>query len=138
MSLILNAEANDHVLSCGGKTVFLAAVARPLFDANGKQDNATPHCKPDDPDIATAGWTDGGNIQLDFQPRNSRECNTLDLGYFTSIQALQYQADYYNLDKLIYALKPSYVSLAPVKLDNIFITLQKVFECKLCAGGSNE
>ncbi|OWZ16060.1 hypothetical protein PHMEG_00010204 [Phytophthora megakarya] len=103
-----------------------------------QQDNATPHCKPDDPDIAAAGRADGWNIQLDFQPPNSSDCNTLDLGHFTSIQALQYQADCYNLDQLIYAVKTSYASLAPVKLDNIFIMLQKVFECMLRAGGSNE
>ncbi|OWZ07753.1 Mar9 Transposase [Phytophthora megakarya] len=103
-----------------------------------QQDNATPHCKPDDPDIAAAGRADGWNIQLDFQPPNSPDCNTLNLGYFTSIQALQYQADCYNLDQLIYAVKTSYAALAPVKLDNIFFTLQKVFECMLRAGGSNE
>ncbi|OWZ16260.1 Mar9 Transposase [Phytophthora megakarya] len=62
------------------------------------QDNATPHCKSDDPDIVAVGRADGWNIQHDFQPPNSTDCNTLNLGYFTSIEALQYQADAYNLD----------------------------------------
>ncbi|OWY94288.1 Mar9 Transposase [Phytophthora megakarya] len=166
MSLVVNAEANGkrtsknrlagtpetkNLDSVNGKVYkrYLLENGIPAIKAKSpitekcmpiiiQQDNATHHCKPDDPDIAAAGREDDWNIQLDFQPPNSPDCNTLDLGYFTSIQALQYQADCYNLDQLIYAENTSYAALAPVKLDNIFITLQKVFECMLRAGESNE
>ncbi|KAE9348920.1 hypothetical protein PR003_g6164 [Phytophthora rubi] len=76
--------------------------------------------------------------KLEFQPANSPDYNTLDLGYFSSIQALQYQEDCYNIDQLIRAVRKSYDALECEKLDNIFLTLQKVFECALRAGGSNE
>jgi hypothetical protein len=56
-----------------------------------QQDNARPHAKVDDPAILEAGHEGGWNITLTCQPPNSPDFNVLDLGYFNSIQSLQYQ-----------------------------------------------
>ncbi|KAG3109899.1 hypothetical protein PI124_g10924 [Phytophthora idaei] len=103
-----------------------------------QQDNATLHVSPNDEEIRAAGHADGWNIKLLFQPANSPDMNALDLGYFSSLQAHQYQEDCYNIDGLSSAVQKSYASLVPEKLDNIFLTLQKEIECVMLVGGGNE
>ncbi|KAE9007553.1 hypothetical protein PR001_g16941 [Phytophthora rubi] len=114
----------------------------PVWDKSSpiviQQDNATPHCQPTDPDILAAGVADGWNIRLAFQPANSPDLNTLDLGYFASIQALPYREDCYDIVQLIQAIRKSYAALEVYKLDNITLTLQSSMECVMRAGGSNE
>ena len=44
---------------------------------------------------------DGFYIQLVQQPPNSPDMNVLDLGFFRSIQALQYQKAAYNVTQLV-------------------------------------
>ncbi|ETI36170.1 hypothetical protein F441_17525 [Phytophthora nicotianae CJ01A1] len=62
-----------------------------------QQDNATPHISPSDPDDLAAGTADGWNIRLSYQPANSPDTNTLDLGLFASLQALQLQQPVYGI-----------------------------------------
>ncbi|ETI53387.1 hypothetical protein F443_03632 [Phytophthora nicotianae P1569] len=59
-----------------------------------QQDNAKPHVSVDDPDIMAAGRSGGWDIRMRCQPPNSPDLNVLDLGYFRSIQSLQYQTEW--------------------------------------------
>ena len=62
-----------------------------------QQDNAKPHIAPNDKDFVDEATKDGFNIQLVQQPPNSPDMNVLDLGFFRSIQALQFQKAAYNV-----------------------------------------
>ena len=102
-----------------------------------QQDNAPVHIKPTDPAFVAAVENSNMDIQLVFQPPNSPDLNVLDLGFFNAIQTLQYQANPKNIDELIEAVATSFNKLELQKLDNIFLTLQKVMECVILAKGSN-
>jgi hypothetical protein len=102
-----------------------------------QQDNATPHQLQDDRDIAEAGQSGGWDIRLLNQPPNSPDLNALDLGYFTSIQSLQYQRRCRSLPELVQAVKDSFDELPTPTLDSIFSTLQMVMEAIMWARGSN-
>ncbi|KAG3094513.1 hypothetical protein PC121_g2980 [Phytophthora cactorum] len=56
-----------------------------------QQDNAEPHVLEDDSELEAAGSIGGWTIQMRCQPPRSPDLNVLDLGYFSSIQALQYR-----------------------------------------------
>ena len=91
-----------------------------------------------DPEIVAAGTSDGWNIHLMCQPPNSPDLNVLDLAYFASIQALQYEEDCRNTEDLVKAVETSYRKLSPAKLDDTFLTLQMMFECVMKHHGGNE
>ena len=56
--------------------------------------------------------------------------NVLDLGYFASIQALQYQHAPKNIDDLISVVEASFEMLDCDKLNHVFLTLQAcMIEC---------
>ena len=55
-----------------------------------QQDNAKPHIAPNDTEFLNESMKDGFYIELVQQPPNSPDMNVLDLGFFRSIQALQY------------------------------------------------
>ena len=78
---------------------------RPIFI---QQDNAKPHVPVNDEDILAAGLSEGWNIRMTCQPSSSPDFNVLDLGYFSSIHALQYQEDTSNIEKLIDGVERSY------------------------------
>ena len=103
-----------------------------------QQDNAKPHIDGNDPDIVAAGTADGWDIRLMNQPARSPDVNVLDLGYFASIQSLQYREATPDIQSLVVAVEKSYASLSPTKLDDTFMTLQKVLECIIKYGGGNE
>src|SRR5689334_4220416 len=67
---------------------------------------------------------DGFYIQLVQQPPNSLDMNILDLGFFRSIQALQYQKAAYNVTQLVRAVNTAFDNLSPQCLRFVFITLQ--------------
>ena len=50
--------------------------------------------------------------------------NVLDLGFFRSIQALQYQNAAYNVPQLLSVLNNVFANLSPQCLKFVFITLQ--------------
>ena len=101
-------------------------------------DNAKPHCSVDDPEIVSAGTTDGWNIRLSFQPAKSPDFNVLDLGFFASIQALQYKETVRNAPELIGAVESSFQSLSQVTLENTFLTQQLVWAAAIAHFGSNQ
>lgn len=102
-----------------------------------QQDNARPHAKVDDPEIIRAGHTDGWNIDLICQPPNSPDFNVLDLGYFNSIQSIQYQSSPKNIDDLIAVVQRAWEDHAVEKVENIFLTLQKALESSMLTRGGN-
>lgn len=102
-----------------------------------QQDNATPHVPTDDPDVVAAGTSDGWNIRLLFQPPNSPDLNVLDLGFFTSIQCIQYRQPTHGIENLIRAVTEAFEETSTTTLDNIFLTLQSVMQCILLNEGGN-
>ena len=100
-----------------------------------QQDNARPHISPQDPAFLEAAQRLGLRVQLVCQPPNSPDLNVLDLGFFNSIQSLQEEEAAKDIDKLVEVVKESFARLNRSKLNNIFLTLQKVMEaCILCDG----
>jgi len=94
-----------------------------------QQDNAKPHTTPSDVVVAAAGMEGGWSIQLKNQPPNSPDLNILDLGFFNTIQSLQYEKAPRDIDELIAVVVDSFHGVTSEKLDNNFLTLQKVMEC---------
>ncbi|ETL99801.1 hypothetical protein L917_03394 [Phytophthora nicotianae] len=168
------------------KTMFIAAVARPRYDAHRKQafdgtigiwafaedvdreaykatligdiipaikakwprsgkkrtiyiqqDNAKPHVSVDDPDIMAAGRSGGWDIRMRCQPPNSPDLNVLDLGYFRSIQSLQYQTECRGVEALLDAVNSAFSAMKADTLNKIFMTLQTCMECIIRANGGN-
>ncbi|GMF24317.1 unnamed protein product [Phytophthora fragariaefolia] len=121
------------------KTMFLAA--EPAQDRGRtiliQQDNATPHVPPSGPEVVAAGTADGGNIRLLFQPPNSPDLNVLDLGFFASIQSIQYRQQTRGIENLIRAVTDAFEGTSITTLDNIFITLQCVMQCIMTNAGGN-
>ena len=93
-----------------------------------QQDNARPHIAPSDPEFLEAVSELGMNIELICQPPNSPDLNVLDLGFFNAIQGLQNKASPKNIDELVMAVEESFKHLHWKKLNNVFLTLQKVME----------
>ena len=103
-----------------------------------QQDNARPHITASDPEFLQAASSLGLHVQLVCQPPNSPDLNVLDLGFFNSIQALQHQAAPKNIDELVSAVEDSFEQLHWKKLNNVFLTLQKVMECCILCDGDNK
>ena len=89
-----------------------------------QQDNAKPHITHYDKEFLEEAMKDGFHIQLVQQPPNSPDMNVLDLGFFRSIQALQYQKVAYNVTQLLRAVNNAFDNLSPQCLRFVFITLQ--------------
>ncbi|KAE8999534.1 hypothetical protein PR003_g21400 [Phytophthora rubi] len=102
-----------------------------------QQDNAGPHVCEDDTELETAGKVDGWKIKMRCQPPRSPELNVLDLGFFASIQALQYRKATYDTNDLIEAVQEAFDEVKWQTLDKCFVTLQKVMEAILLDDGSN-
>ena len=102
-----------------------------------QQDNARLHIQPQDPTFLQAAQRLGLNVELVYQPPNSPDRNVLDLGYFNSIQSLQEEEAPTNIDELVEVVENSYAKLNTHKLNNVFLTLQKVMEAVILCSGSN-
>ncbi|KAK9740214.1 hypothetical protein RND81_03G019600 [Saponaria officinalis] len=102
-----------------------------------QQDNAKPHIKNDDPEFMAAATSDGFNIELFFQPPNSPDLNTNDLGYFRALQSLQSAKKANNVDELVNSVMQVFNDYSPTKLNRIFLTLQSVMVEIMKAKGHN-
>ncbi|GMF49634.1 unnamed protein product [Phytophthora fragariaefolia] len=71
------------------------------------------------------------------QPPRSPDLNVLDLGFFASIQALQYRKATYDTVGLIEAVQNAIDEIRWQTLDKCFVTLQKVMEAILVDSGGN-
>ena len=103
-----------------------------------QQDNARPHIRDEDPEWRAAVEASGMNVKLVQQPPNSPDMNVLDLGYFSSIQSLQYKANATTTDELIAAVEDSFSRLKHVSLNNVFFTLQICMEQTILKDGGND
>ena len=103
-----------------------------------QQDNAQPHITPVNMEFCNAVQALDLNVQLVCQPPNSPDMNVLDLGYFNAIQSLQHKTAPRDIDKLITAVYESFQSLHWSKLNDIFLTLQKVMEACILHDGKND
>jgi hypothetical protein len=113
-----------------------------------QQDNATPHITPNEFRVL---WLerkvelqnahgDGldWDLQFYFQPANSPDLNINDLGFFASIQALQYQHPSANIGEMIARVLQLYVTYPHTKLNNVFLTLQTCMNQIIEGHGSND
>lgn len=107
---------------------------RPIFI---QQDNAKPHCRPDDAEVSAALTEGDWNMSLFNQPPNSPDLNILDLGFFNAIQSLQHRNAPKTIDDLIDCVLKSYNALSREKLDNVFLTLQSCMEEIIKDDGGN-
>ena len=101
-----------------------------------QHDNATPH-KGINNVLLRAAATDGWSFVVREQPPNSPDLNVLDLGFFASIQALQYKVRSRTIDDVIETTLFAFRALSPEKLDDVFLTLQAVMRLVLEHQGSN-
>ncbi|KAF0704028.1 hypothetical protein AaE_015142 [Aphanomyces astaci] len=101
-----------------------------------QQDNASPH-KCVTTELLHAQGVRG--IVVVNQPPNSPDFNVLDLGFFNSIQSLQYQKATRSIEELIDAVESAFYELPADTLAKTFvITLQNVMEKSIEIHGSNE
>ncbi|ETV84653.1 hypothetical protein H257_03795 [Aphanomyces astaci] len=90
-----------------------------------QHDNATLHGSIDEDTLAAVS-TDGWTFVVRRQPPNSPDLNVRDLGFFASIQALQYKMVSRSMDDVIEATLSAFEVLSSDKLSSIFLTLQAV------------
>ncbi|KAH9136838.1 hypothetical protein AeRB84_018170 [Aphanomyces euteiches] len=102
-----------------------------------QHDNATPHRSVDDA-VLSPCCTDGWTFRVSCQPPNSPDPNVLDLGFFASIQALQYKVSSRSVDDVIRATLIAFETLSSEKLSDIFLTLQAVMRLVIEHQGSNQ
>ena len=103
-----------------------------------QQDNARPHCQVNDTRVNEEGQKEGWDITLTCQPPNSPDLNVLDLGFFNSIQSIQYQESPANVDELIKSVVNAFWSEPVETTENVFLTLQKVMELVMIEKGDNK
>ncbi|KAH9147093.1 hypothetical protein AeRB84_009211 [Aphanomyces euteiches] len=102
-----------------------------------QHDNAGPHQAIDKSVIVSLANEFGWDVSMRSQPPNSPDFNVLDLGFFNSIQSLQYQSVVKTIDELIDAVESAFIALPFDTLARTFITLQKVFDLSIGLQGSN-
>ena len=69
-----------------------------------QQDNARPHLSPNDIMFCEAAKLDGFDMRLVCQPANLPDFNVLDLGFFNSIQSIQYKTSSKTTEELVAAV----------------------------------
>ncbi|XP_010679495.2 uncharacterized protein LOC104894846 [Beta vulgaris subsp. vulgaris] len=103
-----------------------------------QQDNAPAHITNDDPIFQQHRLLDGFDFRLIQQPPNSPDMNCLDLGYFRSLQTLQYKKSPRTIDQLVTAVNESWEELHPKTLSNVWMSLQFYLNEVIKVCGSNE
>ena len=93
--------------------------------------------KHDDPGVLAECKKDGWNMQIISQPPNSPDFNILDLGFFNSIQSIQYKENPQTIDELIASVEDAYWSEPIYTTDFIFLTLMQTMEQTMLAKGKN-
>ena len=104
---------------------------------NLQQDNAGPHRAMTSELIKASVDLGPYSILVKNQPPNSPDFNVLDLGFFNSIQSLQYQKATRTIEELIGAVETAFIELPVDTLSRTFLTLQKVMEESMAVNGGN-
>ncbi|ETV85062.1 hypothetical protein H257_02939 [Aphanomyces astaci] len=114
------------------KASFPSATKRVLL----QHDNATPHGSITDAvleSVSTDGWT----FKMRKQPSNSPDLNVLDLGFFASIQSLQYKKMSRTVDDVVRNTMEVFDELTYDKLESVFLTFQTVMRLVLEHSGDS-
>ncbi|ETV76562.1 hypothetical protein H257_09561 [Aphanomyces astaci] len=98
--------------------------------------NATPHGGLTDTDLASVS-TDGWSFVVRCQPPNSPDLNVLDLGFFASIQTLQYKLVSRSLGHVVHATYAAFELSDGDTLEKVFLSLQAVMRLVLENNGGN-
>jgi hypothetical protein len=101
------------------------------------EDNCRCHPEATRTVLQDVAAMDGWDIRGRPQPPNSPDLNVLDLGFFNSIQSLQYKTRPRNIDDLIAKVKDSFNKTEKQALDNVFMSLQDCMIGILKRGGDN-
>ncbi|KAF0756484.1 hypothetical protein AaE_004611 [Aphanomyces astaci] len=101
-----------------------------------QHDNATPHGAITDSELAAVS-TDGWTFVMRRQPPNNPDLNVLDLGFFASIQSLQYKKMSRSVDDVVRHTMEAFDELNHEKLDNVFLTFLAVMRLILEHSGCN-
>lgn len=113
----------------------------PLEDANKpiyiQQDNAKPHVSPNDGLFCEAAKQGGFDIRLTCQPANSPDLNVLDLGFFNSLQSIQYKTSSKTTEELVAAVNTAFVDYPVGQSNKIFLTLHGCMKEVMKIGGGN-
>lgn len=105
-----------------------------------QQDNPKTHIQPTDEDWINAKDADNRfKFELKEQPANSPDTNILDLGFFRSLQSLQWkQPPASTIDELIANVQQAWELYEPKQLAKIWLTHQAVMDCILDDHGGND
>jgi hypothetical protein len=103
-----------------------------------QQDNAPSHVNPDDIIFCEAAKKDGFDIRLMLQPANSPDLNICDLGFFNSIQSIQYKTSSKSTEELVSAVLEAFADYPPSKLNRIFLSFHACMNEVIKIGGGNE
>ncbi|KAH9124340.1 hypothetical protein AeMF1_004873 [Aphanomyces euteiches] len=101
-----------------------------------QHDNASPH-EIKDAEFDYFCSLHGFKISMRFQPPNCPDLNVLDLGFFRSLQTIQFEKDACNVDEMVNAVNDAFVEVDVTTLENVFLTLQSVMISILEVGGYN-
>ncbi|ETV96843.1 hypothetical protein H310_10130 [Aphanomyces invadans] len=101
-----------------------------------QHDNALPYGSITDA-VLEGVSTDGWSFKIRKQPPNSPDLNVLDLGFFASIQSLQYKKMSRTVDDVVRNTMEAYGELKYDKLEAVFLTFQAVMRMVLEHGGDN-
>ncbi|KAG6616892.1 transposon protein, putative, Mariner sub-class [Phytophthora cinnamomi] len=102
-----------------------------------QQDNAPPHRASGRTAVKAAAAAGGWSIKFANQPPLSPDFNVLDLGWFNSLQSLQYKKHMRDVDGLIAAVKAAFEEMVSTTNNKCFLTLQSVLEASMLVGGGN-
>ncbi|KAF0682834.1 Aste57867_25133 [Aphanomyces stellatus] len=102
-----------------------------------QHDNATPHGGITTVNLACVS-TDGWSFGVRCQPPNSPDLNVLYLGFFASIQSLQYKLVSRTLDDVIRATHAAFDLAGSEALAKVFLSLQAVMRLVLENNGGNQ
>ena len=84
--------------------------------------------------LTSGGW----NIDVAMQPAKSPDLNVQDLGYFNSLQSLQYTTPVKNTEELALAVFKAWDMLDPDSLCKIWYTLQMAMNLILSVNWNNK
>ncbi|ETN19672.1 hypothetical protein PPTG_04906 [Phytophthora nicotianae INRA-310] len=103
-----------------------------------QHDNAKPHVAADDPEVVAACSLGNWNMKICPQPANSPDFNANDLGFFNSLQSLQYKKRAKTIEDLVNNVDSAFKELHYTKLDSVFRTLQSVLQASMRVDGCNK
>jgi hypothetical protein len=107
---------------------------KPIFI---QQDNARPHLAPNDKIFCEAAKQHGFDMRLVCQPANSPDFNVLDLGFFNSIQSIQYKTTSKTTEELVAAVDQAFEGYSVHQANRIFLTLHGCMKEVMKLDGGN-